>query len=83
MNYDKSEGRPQPGVCDPGTVVARRYTKAEALVLFYGHIRPPTYWSFEWSLSQALRAGALVLSTTLTRGSTSPAKLTDRARLSR
>ena len=22
MNYDKSEGRPQPGVCDPGTVVA-------------------------------------------------------------
>ena len=32
VNYDNSEGRPQPGVCDPGTVVARRYTKAEALV---------------------------------------------------
>ena len=43
MNYDNSEGRPQPGVCDPGTVVARRYTRAEALVPLNGQLRPYTY----------------------------------------
>ena len=49
MNYDNSEGRPQPGVCDPGTVVARRYTRAEALVPLtpfpprgYSHAQPLT-----------------------------------------
>ena len=40
INYDNSEGRPQPGVCDPGTVVARRYTRAEALVPLNGQLRP-------------------------------------------